>query len=101
MTDKEFERLMRAEEKAKMLKKEKAEEERKKKMKKIRKKKKIQMQRKKEEEQLGADAVWEVTGGDGNDVSVQSQRATSTFCHVQLRDANSLILTLEYDFLNL
>ena len=64
---------MRVEEKAKMLKKEKAEAERKKKMKKIRKKKKIQMQKKKDEEQLGADAVWEVTGGDGNDVSVQSQ----------------------------
>ena len=67
---------MRAEEKAKMLKKEKAEAERKKKMKKIRKKKKIQMQRKKEEEQLGADAVWEVTGGDGNDVSGQSKLST-------------------------
>ena len=67
MSDKEFERIMRMEERERIRKKERAGAERRKKEKKVREKRKEQ---KKKVEQLGADAVWEVTGGDGNDVSL-------------------------------
>ena len=64
MTDREFERMMKEDEKIKIRRRERAKKREAKKM-----KQKKSEQKKKKETRLGADALWEVTGGDGNDVS--------------------------------
>ena len=65
MSDKEFEKMMMEDEKMKIRKKERAKKREAKRL----KKKRTELKKKKEA-QLGADALWEVTGGDGNDVSL-------------------------------